>query len=63
MVPELLAMINLPEGMEKPCRLQAPKLTIRQRQGRLFEKTGPKRLGIMAPRAGRFCPITLGCIP
>ena len=38
MVPELPVMINLPEGVEKPRSPQAPKLTIRQRQGRLFEE-------------------------
>ena len=38
MVPELPVMINLLEGVEEPQSLQAPKLTIRQRQGRLFEE-------------------------
>ena len=38
MVPELLAIINLPEGVAEPHSPQAPKLTIRQRQGRLFEE-------------------------
>ena len=37
-VPEPLATINLPEGVAEPHSLQAPKLTIRQRQGRLFEE-------------------------
>ena len=37
-VPEPLVMINLPEGVVEPHSLQAPKLTIRQRQGRLFEE-------------------------
>ena len=37
-VSEPLEMINLPEGVAEPHSLQAPKLTIRQRQGRLFEE-------------------------
>ena len=38
MVPELPARTNLPEGVEEPHSLQAPKLTIRQRPERLFEE-------------------------
>ena len=38
MVPELPVMINLPEEVSEPHSPQAPKLTIRQRQGRLFEE-------------------------
>ena len=38
MVPESPVMTNLPEGVEEPNSLQAPKLTIRQRQGRQFEE-------------------------
>ena len=37
-VPELLVRTNLLEGVEEPHNLQAPKLTVRQRQGRLFEE-------------------------
>ena len=37
-VPEPPVTINLPEGVAEPHSLQAPKLTIRQRQGRLFEE-------------------------
>ena len=38
MVPEPPVMIDLPEGVVEPHSLQALKLTIRQRQGRLFEE-------------------------
>ena len=38
MVPDLPAMINLPEVVAESHSLQAPKLTVRQRQGILFEE-------------------------
>ena len=38
MVLEPPVMINLLEGVAEPHSLQAPKLTVRQRQGRLFEE-------------------------
>ena len=38
MVPKLPVTINLLEGVAEPHSLQAPKLTIRQRQGRVFEE-------------------------
>ena len=37
-VPGLPVMVDLPEGVTEPHSLHAPKLTIRQRQGRLFEE-------------------------
>ena len=37
-VMKLLVMIDLQEGVAEPHSLQAPKLTIRQRQGKLFEE-------------------------
>ena len=37
-VPEPLVMFNLPERVAECHSLQAPELTIRQRQGRLFEE-------------------------
>ena len=51
MVPELPVMINLPHS------LQAPNLTIRQRQGRLFEELDLSGLKSWPPRAGRFHPV------
>ena len=36
-VPEPTVMIDLPKGVAEPHSLQVPKLTIMQRQGRLFE--------------------------
>ena len=55
-------MTQLLEG-EEPHISQSPRLTVRQRQGRLLEELDLNWLGIMAPRIGRFCPITLGGIP
>ena len=37
-VPELLAETRLPEGVDKPQVPHTPKLTVRQRQGKLFEE-------------------------
>ena len=37
-VPELPVMTNLPEGVEEHHSPQTPKLTIRQRQDKLFEE-------------------------
>ena len=37
-VPELLAETRLPEGADRPQGPHTPKLTIRQRQGKLFEE-------------------------
>ena len=37
-VPELLAETRLPEGEDEPQSPHTPKLTIRQRQGKLFEE-------------------------
>ena len=37
-VAEPPVMINLLEGVAEPHSLQAPKVTIRQKQGRLFEE-------------------------
>ena len=40
-VPEPPMMINMPEVVADPHRLQAPKLIVRQKQGRLFEEFDP----------------------
>ena len=37
-VPKLPAEAKLPEGVDKPQDPHTPKLTIRQRQGKLFEE-------------------------
>ena len=37
-VPDLPAETRLPEGVDKPQGPHTPKLTVRQRQGKLFEE-------------------------
>ena len=49
MVPELLVMINLPEGVEELHSPQTPKLTLRQRQEKLFEELDLSALASWPP--------------
>ena len=42
---------------------QMPKLTVKQRQEKLFKELGLQWFGILATRIGRFCQISLGQIP
>ena len=48
-VPELPAETRLPEGEDKPQSPQTPKLTIRQRQGKLFEELDLSGLELWPP--------------
>ena len=60
---ELPAETRLPEGEDQSQSPHSPKLTIQQRQGKLFEELDPERVRNVASRVGRFHPSAFGQIP
>ena len=48
-VPELLPKTRLPEGADEPQSPHTPKLTIRLRQGKLFEELDLSGLELWLP--------------
>ena len=49
-VPEPLAETRLLEGEDEPQSPHTPKLTVRQRQGKLFEELALSRLELWPPK-------------
>ena len=62
-VPQPPEEVQLLEGADESHDPPTPRLTVRQRHGKLFDEVGLKWPGFLAPRVGRCGPLTLGQIP
>ena len=51
------------EALDEVKGLQLTKLTMKQRQEKLFEELDLSGIGILATQAGRFYPVSLSCVP
>ena len=62
-VPEPPVQTGLTEVSEEAHGHQTPKITLKQRQKKLFEELDQRWIGILATQASSFCLISIGQIP
>ena len=62
-VPKPLEEVQLLEGADKSHNPHTPRLTVRQRHGKLFDELDLSGLDSWAPRAGGCCLLAPGQIP
>ena len=62
-VPKLPKEVQLQQEEAEPQDSHTPKLTVRQRHGKLFDELDLSGVGLLASRAGRFCLQALGSVP